>query len=134
MEKEQQIKNDIRRLLNLSLSNLEPKFASADSKSKDDRSLESGLSAIGLILEHAERQVAEIWSEYTSSKAATVHYPRAYSLKSETERREEAKNDAALMPLVPSLTYQKKIALKLHTISWVTLLTTMNGRRLNRRL
>jgi len=113
MQKEQQIKNDIRKLLNLSLSNLEPKFASADSKGMDDRSLESGLSSLGLILEHGERQVADIWSAYRNAVSATIIYPRSYSLKSEAERRDEAKSDSELLAIVPSITYQKKIAMKI---------------------
>lgn len=113
MDKEQQLKNDIRYLLNLSLSNLEPKFASAESKTMDQRSLESGLSAIGLTLEHGERQIASIWSSYTKTNMATVTYPRSYSLKNESERRDEAKADADLMTKVPSQIYQKAIAKKI---------------------
>jgi hypothetical protein len=113
MLKEDSIKNDIRKLLNLSLTNLEPKFASAQSKGMDDRSLESGLSALGLILQHGESQIAEVWAAYVRATAATINYPRSYSLKSESERREEAKNDAELMPVVPSKTYQKVIAKKI---------------------
>lgn len=113
MQKEQQLKNDIRKLLNLTLNNIEPKFASADSKNMDDRSLESGLSSIGLVMEHGEDQIAEIWAEYIKAKRATVTYPRSYSLKSEAERREEAKSDSELMNMVPSDTYRKKIACKI---------------------
>lgn len=113
MVKGQQIKNDIRKLLNLSLSNLEPKFASAESKGMDDRSLESGLAALGLVLEHGERQIAERWAEYLNTDIPHVSYPRSYSLKSEGERREEAKNDAELLAVVPSRTYQKAMAKKI---------------------
>jgi len=113
MQKELNIKNDIRKLLNLSLSNLEPKFASAQSKGMDDRSLESGLSALGLVLQHGERQIAEVWAGYVKSKVASIKYPRTYSLKSEDERREEAKNDSELLATVPSILYQKEIAKKI---------------------
>ncbi len=124
MQKEQQIKNDIRKLLNLSLSNLEPKFASAESKGMDDRSLESGLAAIGQILEHGERQIAEIWADYIQETAAQIIYPKTYSLKSDAERREEAKSDAALMTTVPSITYQKEIAKKIARTMVSHLVTT----------
>lgn len=113
MKKEIDLKNDIRKLLNLSLSNLEPKFASAQSKGMDDRSLESGLSALGLVLQHGERQIAEVWAGYVNSKSASIRYPRTYSLKSEDERRQEAKNDSELLSTVPSLIYQKEIAKKI---------------------
>lgn len=113
MKKEMDIKNDIRKLLNLSLSNLEPKFASAQSKGMDDRSLESGLSALGLVLQHGESQIAEVWAAYMKAEVASVTYPRSYSLKSESERREEAKSDAELLPIVPSRTYQKVVAKKI---------------------
>jgi hypothetical protein len=113
MQKEMDIKNDIRKLLNLSLSNLEPKFASAQSKGMDDRSLESGLSALGLVLQHGENQIAEVWAAYMKADVATVNYPRSYSLKSESERREEAKSDAELLSVVPSQLYHKAMAKKI---------------------
>lgn len=117
MEKEDKIKQDMRKLLSLSLSYLEPKFASAQSKGMDDRSLEAGLASLGLILQHGENQIAEIWSGYLNSEAATVHYPRSYSLKSEDERRADAKSDAELMSTVPSRTYQREISKKIaHTM------------------
>lgn len=127
MQKEDRIKNDIRKLLNLSLSNLEPKFASAQSKGMDDRSLESGLSSLGLVLQHGENQIAEIWAAYIAAETANVKYPRTYSLKSEDERRAEAKSDAELMAMVPSRTYQKELGKKVaktllsHLVSQETL-------------
>lgn len=114
MAKEQQIKDDIRHLLNLNLGALEPKFASAESKGMDDRSLESGLSAIGKVLEHGENQILEIWNSYMSNKTESqVNYPRNYALKSEADRRQEAKTDSELLGVVPSRTYQKEIAKKI---------------------
>lgn len=132
MQKEADIKNSIRKLLNLSLSNLEPKFASAESKGMDDRSLEAGLSALGLTLQHGENKIAEIWAGYlNSSDTATINYPRTYSLKSEDERRAEAKSDAEMLSIVPSRTYQKEISKKIaktmlsHLISGDTLDTIL---------
>lgn len=113
MDKENQIKSDIRHLLNLTLSQVEPNFASAESKGMDDRSLESGLSALGLILQHAEAQISEIWASYMNDSPTTITYPRTYSLKSEAERRDESKSDAELMSLVPSRTFQKEVAKKI---------------------
>jgi hypothetical protein len=112
MQKQEQMKTEIRHLLNLTLSNAAPKFASAESKNMDQRSLESGLAAIGMVLENAEREIAEIWTMYdgAGSDEPTVNYPRNYSLKSDSERRDEAKADSDLMTKVPSITYQKAIA------------------------
>jgi hypothetical protein len=109
--KQEQMKNEIRHLLNLSLSNLEPKFASAESKGMDQTSQENGLSAIGLTLEYCEREMAKIWAMYLGTdKAATVNYPEKYSLKSDADRREDAKQLKELLPIVPSITYKKAVA------------------------
>jgi hypothetical protein len=87
--------------------------ASAESKETDDRSLESGLSYIGLVLENAERQIANIWSMYEgSNQPALVKYPTKYSLRSEEERNEEVKNLFDKMEKIPSVTYQKAVAKK----------------------
>lgn len=110
MKKQEQIKADIRQLLGLSLSTVQPIHASAESKAEDKGGLESGLSYIGLELEHGERRFAEIWSEYTGESIATVNYPRKYSLKTETERRQEAKEQKELQGAVPSRTFQKEVA------------------------
>src|SRR5690606_23205445 len=67
MAKQDALKNDIRTLINLSLSNIKPKMASAESKSLDERGLEAGLSNIGLVLEHCERKIAHYWSLYEGS-------------------------------------------------------------------
>ncbi len=109
MEKAEQIKRDIRHLVNLSIQNLEPRRASADSKIADDRSLENGLSYIGEELQYAERKIAEFWKMYENTgTVATVNYPRNYSLVSEPERREEAKNLKELVPKIASRTFQKE--------------------------
>jgi hypothetical protein len=132
MAKEDRIKQDMRKLLSLSLTYLEPKFASAQSKGMDDRSLEAGLSSLGLLLQYGENQIAQIWAGYLNSEAALVHYPRSYSLKSEDERRAEAKSDAELLATVPSRSYQKEISKKIahtmlaHMVSPETLDTIMS--------
>lgn len=111
IQKEDQLKRDIRLLVNLAVTNLDPKMASAESKSLDNQGLESGLSFIGLILENGERQIAKIWAEYENSKqVATVNYPRNYSLKTEDDRQREAEGKEKLMQKIPSVTYQKEVA------------------------
>jgi hypothetical protein len=108
MKKQGQLKEDIRTLINLALSAIQPKYASAQAKEFDEHGLESGLSFIGLVLEHAERQLSGIYSEYEGSEeVATVNYPDRYSLKSDAERFEEAEKLYEVMLKLPSKTAQK---------------------------
>lgn len=112
MEKQRQMKNDMRQLINLALGTIEPKFASAESKSMDDRSLEAGLSYIGLELERVERLIGESWAAYMgqATKPPTIKYPRKYSLKTSKDRRDEADQYAELLTQAPSRQYAKEVA------------------------
>lgn len=111
MEKETQIKNEIRELVMLAVSNLTTQRQSADSKDADDDGLEAGLSYIGIELERAERQIAEFWSLYEGyTPVPTVVYPENYSLLSEEQRREAALALKDTMKMVPSLIYRREIA------------------------
>ncbi len=118
MEKQQELKRDIRQILKLTISNLQgPKMASAESKQEDSRSLETGLSYIGLALEMGERKIAEFWSMYEGSKdIATIVYPENYSLRTEEDRRNEAEGLEKLMTKVPSMTFQKEIGKRISHI------------------
>lgn len=110
MKKQEQLKQEIRQLVNLSVTNLVPqKMASAESKGYDQQSLESGLSYIGLELEHMERKVASFWDMYEKKGAATVNYPENYSLKSEADKIIETKALIEVLDIVPSKTYQKAV-------------------------
>lgn len=104
MEKQTQLKNDIRSLINLALSNTKQHVASAESKQLDERGLEAGLSNIGLELEQGERKIAEFWAKYMKSEAATVHYPTKYTLRSDDDRRKDAEAWSKLIYTIPSLT------------------------------
>jgi len=111
MKKQGELRQEIRQLVNLAVSDIEPRHVSADSKKEDSKSLESGLSYIGLELEYGERQIGEIWSMYEKSKLVpTIKYPENYSLKDDETRRLEAKQARELIPVLPSLTYQKFMA------------------------
>jgi len=112
MEKQEQMKAEIRQLLKLSIANLKgPKSASAESKKQDVQTLESGLSYIGFAMEAAERKIAEYWSMYERSKdIATINYPQNYSLISDEQRKQEAKDLLDVMEQIPSRLYQKAIA------------------------
>ncbi|KKM75271.1 hypothetical protein LCGC14_1391940 [marine sediment metagenome] len=116
MSKQKNLKDDIRALVNLALSAIRPKFSSAESKQYDERGLESGLSFLGLILEQAERQIAQIYSSYENDdKIATIHYPERYSLKTDSEKLKEAAAYAEQMATVPSNTFQKAVAKEIST-------------------
>ncbi len=109
MAKQEQMKAEIRQLVNLAVGNLQPTKASAESKSMDNQGLESGLSYIGLELENMERKIAEYWAMYEKSKVPTINYPTNYSLKSDAERSAETEKLTALLPVIPSITLQKAI-------------------------
>jgi hypothetical protein len=110
MDKQQQLKNEIRELINLALSNVNPGRASAESKLLDNQGLEAGLSYIGLEVERAEREIAKFWSAYeSSSNVAHVKYPDNYQLKTDKDRRQEASELEELKDGTPSVTYKKEI-------------------------
>lgn len=117
MKKQAELREEIRLLVNLSLTNIEPRRASAESKALDEHSLEAGLSYIGLELEYGERRIGHFWSAYDRAPAPTVTYPTNYSLRSEEERRTEARELGALQDKVASPTYQKALAREIATIT-----------------
>jgi len=112
MQKQDKLKEDIRSLVQLALSTIQPRFASAESKQLDERGLESGLSFIGLILEHGERQLAVYFEKYLNhtDDPAVISYPERYSLKSDSERIKEANDLYSLALKIPSTTAQKEVA------------------------
>jgi hypothetical protein len=117
MEKQRNLKDDIRTLVNLSLTSIRSKFSSAESKELDERGLESGLSALGLILEQGERELAEIFSLYErTSNAATVLYPQKYSLKTDIQKLDEVGKLADQREKIPSKKCQKLISKKMASI------------------
>lgn len=110
IEKEKQLAEEIRQLINLSLSTIVTVRASAESKDYDNRGLEAGLSWIGQELERGEREIARIWSEYESSDDyAQVTYPHNYSLRTDDQRISLAKEIMELMPKFVSKTVQREL-------------------------
>ncbi len=108
MDKQDALKQEVRQIIHLAVTNLQPRVASAESKEMDDRGLEAGLSYIGLELEHAEREVVIIWELYLDNKSvATINYPDDYSLKSDQERLAEAEKLEELKSKLPSKTFQR---------------------------
>ncbi len=115
MALQDKLEDDIRKLVNLAVSNKTGVRSSAESKKMDNQGLEAGLSFIGLILEAAERQVAEYWAAYenriiTKRSIATIKYPDRYSLKSDKDRIDESEKLVNLMATVPGRTAKKEMA------------------------
>lgn len=111
MMKQDELKRDIRMLVKLNVSNLSPKMASGESKSFDERSLEAGLSAIGLELQHGERQIAKYWQWYMDRgpEPPKVDYPEKYGLQTDEDKRAEAKDLRESTKGHPSITYKKEV-------------------------
>lgn len=133
MDKQDVMKREIRQLVHLNLTNIDPKSASAESKKADTQGLEAGLAAIGMVLEHGERQIAGIWSEYEGSdETITIKYPTEYSLMTESERREKASELRKMLPDLPSRTYQIELAKQIatttigHSVSSATMNKILN--------
>jgi hypothetical protein len=117
MEKQAQLKDEIRQLVALSVSNLQPRESKNPPRPQDNTTLEAGLSYIGMELEHAERKISEFWAMYEGLDQATVHYPANYSLMDDEDRREQSKALKDLMPMVPSLTFRREVAKKIVDIT-----------------
>lgn len=110
MEKQDKMIAEIRQLINLALSNIKPVRATAESKQIDNQGLEAGLSYIGLELQWAEQEIAKIWSKYERSReVAHIKYPDNYQLRTDKDRRQEAKELEELKESTPSSTYKKEI-------------------------
>lgn len=108
IEKGKQLKEDIRNLVNLNLSHV---AGSADSKMQDVKSLESGLSFIGLILQHGENDIGRHWAAFENSESfPAVTYPEDYSLKTEEQRQLEVEALDSWSQKIPSLSYRKSLA------------------------
>lgn len=110
IEKQDRLKQDIRKLVNLSLRNLDRPSGSQSADEMDEKGLEAGLSYIGLELERIENEISKIWAEYEEDKSANIKYPNKYSLKSDDDYRKEAKELKELKEQVPSTTFQKAIS------------------------
>lgn len=113
MELQDRMEAGIRKLVNLAVQTLASR-ESAESKELDNAGLEAGLSYIGLVLESAERQIADLWAAYEQihpnlRQIATVKYPDRYSLKNDGQRIEEADQLATVIQKTPSRTARKEL-------------------------
>lgn len=117
MEKQRALKEDIRVQVHLALSNIQPKMASAESKGMDQEGLESGLSYIGLELEHGERQLGSYWAMYEGSDhEPTVNYPKTWSLKTPEQVKSEADQLKKVRDDIPSLTFKREVNKQIATL------------------
>jgi hypothetical protein len=116
MKKQDQLKLEIKELLNVTLANI--MAGSVELQSQDRRqNLESGLNNIGLELHHGELLIAKIWGMYENDTTnVVIQYPKNYNLKTEKERRLEAKELNELKTSVPSLDFQKEVAKEIATV------------------
>ena len=127
MSLQEKLEKDIRRLINLAIQTMSTR-QSAESKSLDNAGLEAGLSYIGLVLESAERQIAEHWAAYEENNPRrrsipTIKYPDRYSLKSDVDRIEEASALSEVITDTPSNQARKEL--------WKTVCTTLLGGKVN---
>lgn len=112
MKKQDQMKAEIRRLVQLGVENLD---SSKSSPNPDQRTLETGLASIGVELQFAETRIANIWQDYEGNLknkdlTPSIHYPEKYDLRSEEDRREDAEQLAKLRTGVPSRTYNLEVS------------------------
>jgi hypothetical protein len=111
MEKQKELKDDVRKLVHLALSSIQSKMASAESKKVDQSGLESGLSYIGLELEHGERKIANAWATYeNSTDEVQIEYPKLWSLETQEERDEKVERIKKVRDSIPSRTFQKEMS------------------------
>ena len=114
MAKQEQMKKDMRALLNLNIASLDPRRQSAESKTHDDRTLESGLSAIGLELQRGEQELAENWHNFTGTPSTVrITYPKVYRIKTDAERLSEAEELHKLATKIPSDGFKRRMSKKI---------------------
>lgn len=124
MEKGKQLKEDIRLIANLNLININPRRQSDASKIVDLKPLEASLSYLGLVLNIGEQGIAEDWQMFEpEGDEPSISYPKNYSLKDDSQKREEAKELNLLKNEVPSSSYKKFIAKKIVNVTVGTDLT-----------
>lgn len=118
MDKQGNLRDEIRLLINLNLSNVQPKMASAESKGFDLQGLEAGLSYIGLELQNGERKIGEHWSMYESAKEQpTINYPKRYNLKSEKDQQDEVDHLIEVRKSIVSMQARREITKKIAALT-----------------
>lgn len=110
MDKQEQLKEEIRALINLSLSNIKSKMASAESKALDNEGLENGLASIAFELQYGENRIAQLFAYYLGSdEIGTVAYPDEYTLNDPTLIDLKLKGIYERIPKAGSNTLRKEL-------------------------
>ncbi len=112
MEKQTEIAQTMRQMLDLALVSLATKALEQSGKSKEADRIgeEAGLAYIAAILETGERQIAEVFHDFLNSTAdKSVTYPKGFSLKTPEQRQEEIEKLRAKRTAVRSPTAAKII-------------------------
>ena len=110
MEKEDQMKKDIRLLVHLNVASMGSATISRESKDFDREGLENGLAHIALVLEEGERKLVEYWGNYESkTDDSKISYPRSFDLRTDDDRRKEAKDQIELAEKVQSDTFKREV-------------------------
>ncbi|MDE1830166.1 MAG: hypothetical protein KGI25_07570 [Thaumarchaeota archaeon] len=110
MAKQEQMKQEIRTLLFLTLGNLQQNKQSADSKQQDISQEENGLSYIGFELALAENKMCQYWQAYEkNTNPFSIKYPQTFDIRTLEDRIDEATKFSKLVQLVPSITYKREM-------------------------
>lgn len=110
MAKQDKLKEDVRMLVQLAVTNTRATGVSAESKAFDQQGLESGLSNIGLELENGENKLGCLWSLYEAKPDyACVRYPEQYSLLSPDEVQKKIKQMIETRSELPSKTFKTAV-------------------------
>lgn len=103
MEKQEQIKKEIREMVQLSLASL------VSSDSPNSESIEDGLAFLSIVLQRAENKVAEYWAMYEAVEPAVVQYPTCYELQDPKDLREWIKLMLDLASKVASQALKREV-------------------------
>lgn len=117
MAKEEQMKKEISELVEHSLSSLSP---TSNQEISDNDGADAGLQYIAGELQHGENKIAQLWAAYEGEEEpATVRYPSNFTLMTEEERQKQATFLKEMMPMIPSIIYQREMAKQIadYTIS-----------------
>lgn len=112
MDKQQQLKNDIKNLLHQQIATLNPKKQqSAESAEYGERPMEAGLSFIGHTLQVLESNLGRFWKFYrTTDPIPQITYPSVWTLESDKSRYEKADALTKLRVTIPSKTFQREVS------------------------
>lgn len=108
IKKQDQMKEELRQIVALSVSTMRAKMESAESKKADTEGLESGLAAVGTVLEAGERLIAAIWAKYVGDKdEVRISYPERYEIKDIDKTLSRCEKMLKMIPSIPVLEAQK---------------------------